>query len=496
MGTQRRDKFRLVPQTEEEADKKEEWVDEKRLSKTKLVAVAVVCVIIAATILTVAGIITRHEPGSTETTHKIEFETIVDEDTLMVKGLFFSKQKRVMRATFHGGRSECNFEGTDVAALIDTHGSLVRTNMMHTPSVSSCLLDLRFLFRRFRRVVVSHRSIMFLNSGLDTDEGLACIRTPNSGRSLCETHEAGFVFHWFSTEHAFNENRNEFVVTAGNGQEQITIRPSSLISERVTEPLVDVVIPYILHDWDIHYDVETHRIAFRTRYPSLLSKQITAPLWFVVSVFFVVRLMKEDTYRVPAYHWTVLIICIATVVIALVSRSGSLASPWLQASTIVTLVVHLVIEAIRFTIHTRSQNQVSGVMQQIDIKPDMGVIMVAMITASYSFASHGLVVVPTFVILFYSVKTVSETVNARWIRGVSTAVLYTICLCIDIAYTLVLWHFIVWEFMDQTMIAAKYVQESVLVVITISGGIVVAHTRFRSTILPSIGRTSTSRSPG
>ncbi len=468
----------------------------RRRRRRVIQVVGVVSAIVAVGVLVMAGVITAEDRTTDfmETTRKVEFETMVDGDQIMVKGLFFSRQERHMRLALQGGASRCNFQGTDVAALIDVHGKLVRSNMAHLGSPAApCVLDLKFMFRRFRRMIVSHKSVVFVNHGLDEDGddgSLACLRTPDSGRSLCELEEAGVRVHFFSSQANYYENVDHFALTTGDGDSVVDLFPSPASSVRTSQPIIDVVVAWVMAAYDIHYDIILHRIAFRPRRPSRAIKQVVAILGALVSIFFVVRLMKEDTYRVRVYHWTSLSIALVTVAVSLASGSGALGSVWFVWTTAAAAAVHLAVEIYRFHVHTTRTADGGGkavrVMQSIDIKPDMGILLIAMIVSMYTIASHSLVVLATFVVIFFSIKTVSETVNARWVTGMRAAVIYAVCVTVDIAYALVLWHFVVWEFMSQTLVAKWYVQEILLIVVTLAAGVFVAHVRFRSRIMPAL----------
>jgi hypothetical protein len=266
----------------------------------------------------------------------------------------------------------------------------------------------------------------------------------------------------------------------------LALFPSPLASERKSAPIVDVVVPSVLRDYDIHYDILAHTIAFVDRTPSYAIKEAISVLFLLVSVFFVVRLMRDDTYTMPFYHWGVLVVSTLTVLLGLLSRTGSLASLWFQISTATTVAVHLAVEAYRFHVHLFGGRAAVNLMQQIDLKPDMAVILTAMIIASFTIASHSLLVIPCFISLFYSVKTVSETVNARWVERKPASLAYILCVVVDIAYTLMLWHFVVWEFMNQSLASVWYSQELLLITVTLAAGVYTAHLRAKSTIFPAI----------
>jgi hypothetical protein len=475
-----------------------------------------------------------------EITRKLEFEAFNQDGAMCVKGSFLEGIERHMRVVFSGGFSQCTVSGRHgAAALLDVRGNLVRANIerVGNPAGGVCKLDLKFLFRRFRMLVMSHSHVTFIQRVIGPDEGMQCMITPNMGRSLCETRHQGIAFHWFSENDDFYEKVASVEVATGSPGHPVVVKPSIEFSQRTPAALIDVPMAVVLRETDVHFDIVSRRILFVPRHPTRLGKEITSVIGAMVAVFFVVRLMKDTTQGVPVYHWFVVCVSILGIAVAIATQARCLQSPMFVTIVIVATVIHLGAEVFRFTTHRRAckrrlrsvkekGHEVVGlandsrdsrdstdtnepksrttttttttknydvdgvdiaVMNNIDIKPDMGIILTSLVLCMYTISSHSLVIIPALIAVFVSVKMVSELMNSRWIsfgranRAVFDAV-YIVCLVTDISLSLALWRYVVWEFTTQTIIAPWYLQDTLLILITVGGGSFLAKTRFDSTI--------------
>ena len=417
----------------------------------------------------------------------VEIEAFIADGVLVAKALTMKNEERKLRILFSGGPSMCHFSENE-PVLLDVRGKIIRTVFTDTGSpLAPCTFDVRFMFARFRTMILVPGSVIFVNEPVtDEETSTPCMRTTASGRGLCLIRQNGIDYHMFSDsmDHYDMVADTSIVVHGG----KVLDIQRGLNVERTSERVVDVDMGALASDHEVWYDMHSGRIRFQDRHPSKLVKQFAAVLSFIITVFCIVRIMYHDTYRIPAFHFIMLMISIGAIILALASRANALSSRWFFWPTVVVLIGHTVLELIRFSIHLNEKKKNGerrrGIMLDIDLKPDLALVLIALILTTYIYAVHSLVVIPTFMVLLYTTKTVSEGVNMRWIVGEDrfSIIMYMASVIMDVGYTLILWHFPVFEFMNKTLVADLHIQGFLLAVLTISGGFFMASLRFESVI--------------
>jgi hypothetical protein len=168
--------------------------------------------------------------------------------------------------------------------------------------------------------------------------------------------------------------------------------------------------------------------------------------------------------------------------LSLLSQSNALSSlAFALASGLVT-VVHFILEAIRFetrSFETASDPTTTGrartIMQYAVLKPDMAILLVALILAFYAITSHSLIVIPTLLALMYIIKTIAELINLRTHhKHLDTMGLLITCVIVDFVYSVFLWRYIIGEFLARTLVATWYLQELLLLVVVMGAAVYTA----------------------
>jgi hypothetical protein len=408
--------------------------------------------------------------------HQLEIETFVADDLITVKIATIHGLSRNMVLSMDGRVSTCDI-ATENAAFVDVTGMMIRP-LMNYNALSGCEMDLMFLFTRYRQVILSHNSIIFTEDPLEG--GHACMRDTTT-RGLCETRAGGVTLRWFSDQHLYYENAGE-VDALG------VVLPPASWSVRSTEPIVDVNESYLVARVDVHYDRTSHTIALRPRMPSLGLKIATSLAAALVAFFFVTRLLLETTWRHTALHAIMLSTGTLTTILSLSTRANGMKSIFFLLSSAVVTAAHLVIESIRWWQKSHaSKAQINRrdpgthVLLYIDLKPDLALLMVALILSFYAITSHSLIVIPTLLVMLFIVKTLAEFFNLRSLRplrGVRghrvDVYLLVACLITDLYYSVVLWRYIVGDFLRMTLVSAWYLQEILLLVVLLDAALYVA----------------------
>lgn len=402
--------------------------------------------------------------------HSLELETFVENELVMVKLKTFHGISRDMKLSMDGRVSTCDVASRE-AAFMDVAGNMLRP-MFSDTGTAHCELDLFFLFQTFRQVILSHNSIVFTQDPLEG--GSACMRDSTTS-GLCETKANGITLRWFSDMHLFDENVSE--VDALGVQ-----LPRASWSISTPQNIVDVSEAFLVSHVDICYDRISNTIRTRARVPSLAMKIVVALLAAVVAVFFVVRLMISDTWTHAVAHWAMLTTAGLLTGLSLLSQSNALSSlAFALASGLVT-VVHFILEAIRFetrSFETASDPTTTGrartIMQYAVLKPDMAILLVALILAFYAITSHSLIVIPTLLALMYIIKTIAELINLRTHhKHLDTMGLLITCVIVDFVYSVFLWRYIIGEFLARTLVATWYLQELLLLVVVMGAAVYTA----------------------
>jgi hypothetical protein len=402
---------------------------------------------------------------SVATAHDIEIETFIENDLVMVKIGTIHGLRRTMALSMDGRVSTCDIATKD-AAFTDVTGAMIRPLMNFHASLP-CEMDLKFLFTRYRQLILTHNSIIFTEEALT--DGEPCMRDATT-RGLCETRASGVTLRWFSDRHLYYENARE-VDALG-----VTL-PPAMWSVRSPKPIVDVSEAYMVERVNLHYDIISHTIAAKPRVPSLGLKIATSLAAGLVSFLFVTRLMLEHTWRRPALHWTMIGIAIATTALALVTRANGLHSVVFLLSTAGVTLAHLGVEIARFLRRQRLEKQHRKALPFVDLKPDMAILLVAMILSFYGITSHSLIVIPMLLAMLYIVKTLAELLNLRSVRVLHTTdqILISVCLVVDTFFSATLWRYVVGDFLAMTLVANWYLQEFLLSVVVVLAALYVAN---------------------
>jgi len=405
---------------------------------------------------------------TTVTARRVVLETSVENDLVMVKITSIHGITRKMTLSLDGRVSTCDIAAKD-AAFMDTDGMLLRPMLSFVAAGVPCELDLKFMFHSFRQVTLTHNSIIFSDDTLAN--GVACLRGTTT-RGLCETMSDDITLRWFSDGGLYYENTDTVKVLG------VTM-PLALWSVRTPRKIVDINEAYLLRHVDIHYDIGLHTVAVTQRHLSRTLKNITALLAAVVAVFFIGRVMIEDTWRKPALHITMLVLAVVTTALSLWTRANGMYSPvFIGIATGVTLS-HIITESIRYRLKRHHRRE--HIMVWIELKPDVALLLTALTLAFYAFASHTLLVLPALGAVFFSVKTFAEIFNLRSLKPLlahpklrTGAILVCVCIVTDLIFTVALWRYIVGDFLRMTHVGVWYAQEILLAVITIDMAIYVA----------------------
>ena len=396
--------------------------------------------------------------------HTLELETFIENDLIMVKIGTFNGVVRNMALSMDGRVSTCDIPN-EAAAFMDISGAMLRPRMNYNPSLP-CELDLYFLFTTYRQVILSHNSIVFTQEPLT--DGVPCMRDSTT-RGLCETMVDGITLRWFSDLHLFYENTNT-VDALG-----VTLPPASW-SQQSPKRIVDVNEAFMISHVDIFYDIQNHTIAVRDRVPGLTHKIVTALAAALVAFLFVARLMLSNTWKNTTAHWSMIAFALGTTVLSLSTRANNLVHLVFFLSSILVSVAHLVCEILRFKWRGDSETQARTILQYATLKPDMAILLVALILAFYAITSHSLIVLPMLLSLMYIVKSLSEFINFRNHPDNTTSEIALLigCILVDIYYSGILWAYVVNDFLGRTLVATWYLQETLLLVVVVDASFYVA----------------------
>jgi len=400
--------------------------------------------------------------------HTLELETFTENDIIMVKIGTFNGVVRNMALSMDGRVSTCDVPN-EAAAFMDVSGAMLRPRMNYNPSMP-CELDLYFLFTTYRQVILSHNSIVFTQEPLKG--GVPCMRDSTT-RGLCETMVDGITLRWFSDLHLFYENTNT-VDALG-----VTLPPASW-SQRSPKRIVDVSEAFMISRVDVFYDIQNHTIAVRDRVPGLTHKIITSLAAAIVAFLFVGRLMLVDTWKKTVAHWSMLTFALGTTVLSLSTRANNLVHLVFFLSSILVSVAHLVCEIIRFKLRERNKEESRTILQYATLKPDMAILLVALILAFYAITSHSLIVLPMLLSLMYIVKSLSEFINFRLHESTQDNALLIGCILVDIYFSGILWAYVVNDFLKRTLVATWYLQEALLLVVVVDASFYVATLEYKS----------------
>jgi hypothetical protein len=398
----------------------------------------------------------------------IEVETFLENDRIMIKAVTMAGLTRSFRLTMDGRVSTCDISAAD-ASFMDVAGLLFRP-IMSTDPTSACVLDMKFMFSRYRRMILSHNSIVFSEEPLVG--GKSCMRDSTT-HGLCESRDGIVTMRWFSNTDLFYENLHTLVV------EGIDIAPAPW-SVRTPRAIVDVVESAVVRAYDIEYDIVSHRMALTRRKTSIGLKIVAASMGMLVSFLFVVRLHYDKSWQHLPAHIAILTVASVATLTALCTQANKMRTPAFLVGTLVTLPAHLALEAVRVTFKRARCTQTA--MFWVDLKPDMAIIMVSVTLSFYAITTHSLILLPALMTLLYASKMLAEVVNLR-LPPVDTvtprATLYRwlvlLCVGVDVVYTLILWRYIIGDFVRMTLIATWYIQELLLAVVVVHIGLYVAN---------------------